>query len=143
MPCPRCQREEIVKAGFQRGRQRFKCKACGRLFVEGALRGFPEEVKAKAIALYLEGLGFRAIGRLLGVSNVAVLKWVKKAAQALPEPENPAFVEVLELDELHHYVKKRAKKSGCGLLLTVSETKQLDSSLAAVVLQRSKSSGNK
>ena len=143
MQCPRCQDTEIVKAGFQSGRQRFKCRLCGRLFVEGAQRGFPEEVKAKAIALYLEGLGFRAIGRLLGASNVAVLKWVKKAAQELPEPETPAFVDVLELDELHHFVKKRAKKSGCGLLLTVSEIKQLDSSLVAVVSQRSKNFGNK
>jgi transposase-like protein len=133
MECPRCQGEEIVKAGFQSGGQRFKFKASGRLFVEGAQRGFPEEFKAKAIALYPEGLGFRAIGRLLGASNVAVLKWVNKAAQALPEPETPAFVDMLELDKMHHYVKKRAKKSGCGLLLIVSETKQLDSNLAVVV----------
>ena len=31
------------------------------------------EIKRQALQLYLEGLGFRAIGRLLGVSNVAVL----------------------------------------------------------------------
>lgn len=37
-------------------------------------RGMPMEMKRQALHLYLEGLGFRAIGHLLGVSNVAVLK---------------------------------------------------------------------
>lgn len=143
MQCPRCKAKKVVKAGFQNSKQRFKCKSCVRLFVENAQRGFSEKVKAQAIALYLEGLGFRAIGRLLGVSNVAVLKWVKKAAQSLPQQEEPAFVDILELDELHHYVKKRAKNSGCGLLLTVYETRQLPSSSVAVVLRHSKSYGSK
>ena len=35
------------------------------------------EVRQQALKLYLEGLGFRAIGRELNVSNVTVLNWVR------------------------------------------------------------------
>ncbi len=35
-------------------------------------------LKKNAFELYLEGLGFRAIGRLLKVSNVSIYKWIKK-----------------------------------------------------------------
>ncbi len=133
MNCPRCKSSKIVKAGFQSGKQRRKCKECGRLFVKLSPRGFAPEVKAQAVAIYLEGLGFRAIGRLLGVSNVSVLKWIRSAANALPEPAKPAVVDVLELDELWHFVKKRLKHSGCGLRLTVNETSLLTSKQVAVV----------
>jgi transposase-like protein len=34
-------------------------------------------MKKLALHMYLEGLGFRAIGRLLGVSNVSVLNWIR------------------------------------------------------------------
>lgn len=133
MHCPRCESERLVKSGFQSKKQRYKCKECGRLFVEHSPRGVPPETKAQAIAMYLEGLGFRAIGRLLGISNVAVLKWVRSAAEALPQPETPAFVDVLELDELWHFVKKRQSNSGCGLRLTVNDAPLLTSKQVAVV----------
>jgi transposase len=37
----------------------------------------PKSMKKQALHLYLEGLGFRSIGRLLGVSNVSVLNRIK------------------------------------------------------------------
>jgi len=143
MECVHCKSVRLVKTGFQQGKQRFKCKDCGKRSTENSEKAYPEAIKAKAIALYLEGLGFRSIGRLLNVSNVSVLNWVRKAAQALPELPTNAFVDVVELDELHHYVKKRARNSGCGLLLTVSEIRQLPSSSVAVVSQPVKNSGNR
>jgi len=77
MQRPRCGSERLVKAGFQSGKQRYRCQECARAFVQRSERGKPPEMKAKAVSLYLEGLGFRAIGRILGVSNVAVLKWIR------------------------------------------------------------------
>ena len=69
------------------------------------------------------------------MSNVTVLNWVKQAALALPEPEKSAYVDIIELDELWHFVKKRRKNAGYGLLLTVYEIAQLPSNSAAVVCQ--------
>lgn len=58
----------------------------------------------RAIQLYLEGLGFRAIERLLGVSDTTVLLWVKNPGKAIQELElrHPSKVEFLELDEIYH-----------------------------------------
>ena len=142
MECRHCQSVELVKVGFQSGKQRYRCKACKRAFLPDAQRGYPEEIKQKALALYMEGLGFRAIGRLLGVSNVAVLKWVRQVAEVLPKPKLPAVVDILELDEAWHFVKKSVENSGCGLLLTVTPSALLTSSSVAVVSQRSSSVGN-
>ncbi|KAA6334071.1 hypothetical protein EZS27_017586 [termite gut metagenome] len=36
-------------------------------------------MKKQALHLYLEGLGFRSIGKLLGVSNATVLNWIPLA----------------------------------------------------------------
>lgn len=132
MQCSRCGGDGW-KAGLARGKQRYKCKACGYHYTQAQSRHYNQETRQKAIALYLEGLGFRAIGRLLGVSNVTVLKWVRQAALQLPEPEKPTFVDIIELDELWHFVKKRRKNAGFGLVLTVYETEHLPSSSAAVV----------
>jgi transposase len=134
--CPRCQSDQLVKAGFQSKKQRYKCKICLAQFVERSPRGLPADIKAQALAMYLEGLGFRAIGRLLGVSNVAVLKWVRQAAQNLPQVSTPSTVDVLELDELWHFVKKRLNSSGYGLRLTVNDAPLLTSKQVAVVHRR-------
>ena len=34
-------------------------------------------MKKLALQLYLVGFGFRSIGRVLGVSNVTVLNWIR------------------------------------------------------------------
>ncbi|WP_176132997.1 helix-turn-helix domain-containing protein [Hymenobacter sp. CRA2] len=37
----------------------------------------PDEKRQLALKLYLEGMGLRAIGRVLDVSNVTVMRWVR------------------------------------------------------------------
>jgi len=51
--------------------------------------------------MYLEGLGFRLIGRILKISYGMVYHWVKDwgAKVSLPRRESP--VEIVELDEMH------------------------------------------
>ncbi len=79
MKCYKCQSENKVKAGFIRGIQRYKCKNCGCFFsVERKSDVKTERQRKLALELYLEGLDFRAIGRVLGISYGTVYKWVKK-----------------------------------------------------------------
>jgi len=74
MDCPKCASNKKVKSGIVKSRQRFKCKECGCNYtVEIKSTAKPNSMKKDALHLYLEGLGFRSIGRLLGVSNVSVL----------------------------------------------------------------------
>ena len=57
--------------------------------------------------MYLEGNGFRRIERILKVSLVSVINWVKKAGVKLEKvPKKDEKVEDLELDELCINFKK-------------------------------------
>ena len=96
--------------------------------------------------MYLEGLGFRSIARILGVINVTVLKWVRKAGEILQESvdNNNVFsykVSVMELDEMWHFIQKKTTESGCGWLLI--ETKQVkgDGHLGVATVYREGGSG--
>ena len=82
MNCPRCQSEHWIKNGLVQGRQRYRCQECCYNF-SVAFVGKDPQLRQQALQLYVEGLGFRAIGRLLQVSNVTVLKWVRAAGQQL------------------------------------------------------------
>jgi hypothetical protein len=67
--------------------------------------------------MYLEGLGFRSIGRILGVSHVAVYYWIRKFGAKIETVRNDNPVQVMELDELHTYVGHKKTGDGFGLVL--------------------------
>lgn len=114
--CPRCQSDRRYKSGTVKDRQRYCCKSCGYYYSVMQRSGeFSPEEKALALKLYLEGMGLRAIGRVIGCSEVAVLNWIREKAtkaRALQEPTAP--VEKVQMDELHTYVGNK-KKGGLGL----------------------------
>lgn len=135
MNCPKCKSKEKCKAGNIYNKQRYKCKECGCQYTQSNKRGKPESLKLIAYAMYLEGMGFRGIGRLLGVSNVAVLKWVRSYAEKFDEVEvskKPMKCSVIEIDEMWHYLGKKNEKSGFGLLLIGILDKSLDGKLGVV-----------
>jgi transposase-like protein len=122
MECPKCNSSSYVKNGRNHDKQRYKCNVCLFQFTNSQLRGASKETKNFALKLYLEGMSLRAIGRILKVSNVAVLKWIKKfgeQAEQLHKEEISKLrkVSVMEIDEMHHYIGKKSAKSGCGWLL--------------------------
>ena len=121
--CPKCNSEDYVKNGKMNKKQRYLCKECKYNFTNFTKRGKPKEVKKKAIEMYLEGLGFRSIGRILKVSNVTVLRWIRKATDKLrnilKNKKEVKYwkIEKMELDEMWHFVLKKRKKPGYGLQL--------------------------
>ena len=97
------------------GRQRYRCQCGGYRHTVGD-KGYSEEVKRQALALYLECLDFRSIGRLLNCCHVAVYQWIKQYGEqarldALPTTE----LDVVEMDEMHSYIdsKKRQLAVDC------------------------------
>jgi transposase len=66
--------------------------------------------------MYLEELGFRAIGRILKISYSTVYQWIKKwdGNLDLPKCDNP--VKAVEPDEIHTYIGQKTA-GGYGLLL--------------------------
>jgi transposase-like protein len=117
--CKRCGGLDHVRSGLARGHQRYRCRGCGCHFTDTPARGKPPAMKALAVLLYgMGGMSFSAIGRLLGVSDVAVLKWVRAEASALPEPEVSTAVVTVEVDEMWHFLKKSLPNSGSGAPMT-------------------------
>ena len=75
--CPHCGDRWLPKAGTNRGRQTYLCRGCGRRFtVAPAYRRATPEQKAQARQMRRYGLGYRAIGSLLGVAPSTVLRWL-------------------------------------------------------------------
>jgi transposase-like protein len=111
--CKRCGSEASVKSGRVRGLQRYRCKACGYHFTATPPRGKPAAMKALALLLYAMGnVSFCSIARLLHVSDVAVLKWVRAEARKLPIPEVAGETVVVTLDEMWHFLKKNRQALG-------------------------------
>ena len=115
--CPRCASAHKVKSGINQGRQRYKCKQCQYFFTVGhkSDTATPDQ-RRLALTLYLEGLGLRSIGRILGFSHVAVYQWVKAFGEQVARIKRPA-AQIVELDELHSYVGHKKTTAGSGLLL--------------------------
>ena len=75
-------------------------------------------MKKAALHLYLEGLGFRSIGRFLGVSNVSVLQWIRSFGKAIHDLFSESKeIEIVEVDEMHSYIGSKKTAVGYGLLL--------------------------
>ena len=66
--------------------------------------------------MYTNGMGFRAIERVLGVHHTTIIHWVKQLGQQLPDaPVVEEIPQVSELDELETFVgskKNKRKDSG-------------------------------
>ncbi|MDR0695590.1 MAG: hypothetical protein LBF56_02355 [Holosporales bacterium] len=110
---------------------------------EGDLRKkYPESVKNAAIAIYLEGCGFRRTARLLEkilcvkVNYQLIIHWLKLAGAKLISEKKHNSIPVLEMDELYTYVKKNSIKSAYGLLLIETGCVLLDLRLETPVPQR-------
>src|SRR5271168_872082 len=115
------------------------------LIIRGKLFRQPEPaLKALALLLYAMGnMSFCAIARILGVSDVAVLNWVRDEARKLPEPSLKAELVVVTLDEMWHFVKKRLTNSGFGGPMTLLLGEPLPGFLVAVMTPHAKNSSTK
>jgi transposase-like protein len=118
--CPKCQHQEVVKSGVVKGRQRYQCKKClysFTVFKDG--KNIDPYYVIKALQLYIEGVSLREIERLIGVSHVSVINWVKK--YKIQAPENREYrptYKVLKHAELIEYLSNRETIKDSGMIIT-------------------------
>jgi hypothetical protein len=77
----------------------------------------PLYLKRLALELYLEGLGFRSIGRILKVSHVSIYNWNPKFGQKAKELRKNDEISVVEIDEMHTYIGSKKTQLGYRLLM--------------------------
>ena len=113
--CKKCGSKSHRKYGFIDGNQRYRCKDCGCQYTDTPPRGVHPMIKKFAVFLYsVCGVSMIKIGKVLGVSHVAVLKWIRAAADNVPEPVAKTSSKVVMLDEMWHYVNGKKTKFGSG-----------------------------
>jgi len=118
MDCPKCKSNNHVKDGIIRGKQRFKCKKCHyRYTVERKSDVKTPETRRLALELYLEGVGFRGIGRILKISYGTVYKWVKIWNSQVSLPRRLTPLDIVDFEDMHTYVASKKSASGHGLML--------------------------
>jgi len=142
--CKRCGAADQMKNGIVRDVQRYLCRSCGCNFTMTPPRGKPPAMKALALLLYAMGnMSFCSIARILGVSDVAVLNWVRDEARKIPEPPITGEMVVITLDEMWHFVKKSLTNYGFGGPMTLLLGEPLPGFLVAVMTPRAKDSSTK
>jgi transposase-like protein len=61
--------------------------------------------------MYLDGINFRRIGRILGVHHTSVMNWVNAYAECVGRAPVPESAEVVEMDELYTYIGSKKTDS--------------------------------
>lgn len=118
--CPKCQQKNIVKSGIINKRQRFLCKDCNYYFTVKKLgKQIDDYFVTKALQLYLEGLSFREIERIIGVSHVTISSWIKKYnIKRPPHSEFHTTYKVFKQNELIEFIQNEENIKGSGLIIT-------------------------
>ncbi|MFL0061531.1 helix-turn-helix domain-containing protein [Tenacibaculum maritimum] len=118
--CPNCNSNAYIKSGIVNNRQRYKCKNCNYFFTVNKLgKQIDSYYVSKAFQLYLEGLTYREIERILGVSHVTIMNWVKK--YNIKRPKNSSYhptYKILNAAELSKYFQDSTNLTGAGVLVT-------------------------
>ena len=101
--CPHCAGTEVVRFGHANGRQRYRCKSCGRTFV--ALTGTPlmrlrEPDKLLAYAACMsEGMTIRASAREVGLTLDRSFRWRHKFLSWIADQKPQGLTGLVEADE--------------------------------------------
>jgi transposase-like protein len=118
--CPKCNNSRIVKSGIVNDKQRYQCKSCRYFFSVFKIgKKIDDYYVTKALQLYLEGLSYREIERIIGVSHVSISNWVK--AYNVSKPPHPNYhptYKILNHVELSEYMLKKENLSGAGMIIT-------------------------
>ncbi|WP_344928472.1 transposase-like zinc-binding domain-containing protein [Aquimarina addita] len=118
--CPNCNSRSYVKSGIVNNRQRYRCKMCNYFFTVNKLgKKIDDYYVNKALQLYLEGLTYREIERILGISHVSIMNWVKK--YNIKRPYNSEYhptYKILNALELSSYFQSPENIKGAGVIVT-------------------------
>lgn len=118
--CPQCQSTQIIKSGIINDRQRYKCKSCSYNFTVNKLgKQIDKYYVTKSLQLYLEGLTYREIERIIGVSHVSVMNWVRKYnIHKVQNTDYHPTYKILNQSELATYFSKSENTKGAGMIVT-------------------------
>ena len=72
---------------------------------------YDEQIRRKALEMYVDGMNLRRIARHLGVHHRTVSLWVKAKAASLAKAPVPKEVKEAEMDELFTFIGEKKRRS--------------------------------
>ncbi|MED4727222.1 IS1595-like element ISAnmi1 family transposase [Aneurinibacillus migulanus] len=113
--CAHCKSNSVVRFDKYNGRQRYKCKNCGKTFSDltnSPLQGthYPEKW-IQFIDCMLKGMSLRESSKELGVHHVTLFYWRHKVLAALEQMQIEQFEGILEVDETYFLFSEKGKKN--------------------------------
>ncbi len=123
MDCPKCKDTNYCKDGIINRRQRYQCKSCSyRYTVTQRSNTRSNEIKRMALSMFLEGLDYRVIGRILQVNYVTIFYWIKEWGMHAKKIKSETPIRSIAIKELHAIVSEKKKTKGYVMILTDIET---------------------
>lgn len=123
LQCPNCGSDDIVKNGTtRRGKQNYKCRDCGRQFVENPQwKRIPPDSKATIHRLLLERISLAGIARAMQVSINWLQRYVNAHYATIPQrvhvlPKARQRLNV-QMDELWSFVDDKGNEQWVWLAL--------------------------
>jgi insertion element IS1 protein InsB len=108
MECMLCTGKCVKNDKTKEQTQRYKCKQCGKTFMEKYVNKAYVVANKSITALLKEGCGIRSIARLLQISCTTVLKRIVSIAKSIEKPI-VSFNKTYEVDELCTYCKCKTR----------------------------------
>ena len=141
MNCRYCGSENNHKSGIIRGKQRYKCKDCGKNFLETDGRTKETTIAKRALAVMLYTFSKASYNflakKIFHCSPTTIMNWVKKASSETKMPEITNDIKEIEFDEMWHFIGSKKTKNGFSKLLIANQEKLLPGLQVTVMLQLS------
>ncbi len=106
MNCRYCESEKTHKSGIIRGKQRYKCKECGKNFLETDGRSKQTTIAKRALAVMLYTFSKASYNflakKIFHCSPTTVMNWIKKAGAEAKMPVITGDIKEIEIDEVWH-----------------------------------------
>ncbi len=79
--CSHCGDTNVIRHGYtSKGKQRYRCRACDRSFVQNpSSAAYDPARKEEILRAYHERASLRGISRIFGVSRNTLTRWLKKS----------------------------------------------------------------
>jgi transposase len=144
MYCRFCDSSSVYKNGFIKGKQRYKCKNCGKNFLEKDGRTKESTIAKRALAVVLYAMSKATYNflakKVFNCSPTTVMNWIKQASADVKMPEISDDITEIEFDEMWHFICKKKPKNGFSKPLIVVQERLLPGLQAIVILQHLKGS---
>lgn len=112
--CPHCQHEKVIRYGTQRGRQRYRCSSCLKVFSDlthTPLRGTHHPEKwLPYMECMIKGYSLRKCARVLEIALSTAFTWRHKILNALKRLDLEEFEGILEVDETYFLYSEKGNK---------------------------------